>query len=136
MRTTATTSLIVSLLASAVPIALGAVESTAYWPQFRGPNGNALAGEQSIPLAFGPEKNLRWKVQLPAGHSSPCICGDRIFLTGHTGTTLKMLCVQRSDGKVLWQREKTIPKLSTYEHIAGSPANSTAATDGRLVVFQ
>ncbi len=106
------------------------------WPQFRGPGGNAVAPAQSIPLTFGPEKNVRWKTPLPAGHSSPCIWGDRIFVTGHVGTTLKMICVRRSDGKILWERERTISKLLTYEHVAGSPANSTPATDGQRVVFQ
>ena len=79
---------------------------------------------------------MRWKTALPPGHSSPCIWDDRIFLTGNTGTTLKMICLRRSDGKILWERERTVSKLATYEHVAGSPANSTPATDGRRVVFQ
>jgi len=105
------------------------------WPQFRGPGGNAIAIEQSIPLAFGPEKNVRWRTALPSGHSSPCIWGDRVFITGHEGTTLKMFCLQRSDGSVLWERERVIPKLATYEHVAGNPAASTPATDGERVCF-
>ncbi len=114
----------------------GAENPVPQWPQFRGPGGDTIATGQTIPLAFGPTKNVRWKTALPAGHSSPCIWGDRIFLTGHVGTNLKMICVQRSDGKVLWERERTIAKLLTYEHVAGSPANSTPATDGQRVVFQ
>ncbi len=106
------------------------------WPQFRGPGGNSIAGSRSIPLAFGRDKNLRWKKELPVGHSSPCIWGDRMFLTGHVGTTLKMICLRRSDGTILWERERTFPKLSAYEHVAGDPANSTPATDGQRVVFQ
>lgn len=106
------------------------------WPQFRGPGGNAIAESQSIPTAFGPDKNLRWKRELPMGQSSPCIWGDRIFVTGHVGTTLKMICLRRSDGTILWERERTIPRLPTYEHVAGDPANSTPATDGQRVVFQ
>ena len=109
---------------------------TPQWPQFRGPGGNAIAESQSIPITFGPDKNVSWKTALPPGNSSPCIWGDRIFLTGHVGTTLKMICVQRSDGTILWERERTIPQLPTYEHVAGSPANSTPATDGERVVFQ
>ena len=135
MKPTHTTAiLIAALLGSSIPIALSA--ATPQWPQFRGPGGNAIAVGQTIPLTFGPEKNVRWKVALPSGHSSPCIWGDRIFLTGHAGTTLKMICVQRTDGKILWERERTISKLPTYEHVAGSPANSTPATDGQRVVFQ
>ncbi len=65
--------------------------------------------------------HLRWMTELPVEHSSPCIWGDRNFLTGHVGTTLKMICLRRSDGSTLWERERTIPKLSTYEHVAGDP---------------
>ena len=114
----------------------GADVPTPQWPQFRGPGGNAIAESQSIPIEFGSEKNLRWKTELPVGHSSPCIWGDRIFLTAHVGTTLKMICLRRSDGAMLWERERTISKLAVYEHVAGDPANSTPATDGQRVVFQ
>ena len=114
----------------------GAEVPTPQWPQFRGPGGNVIAESQSIPLAFGRDKNLRWKTALPSGNSSPCIWGDRIFLTGHAGTILKMICLRRADGTILWERERTIPKLATYEHVAGDPANSTPATDGQRVVFQ
>jgi outer membrane protein assembly factor BamB len=122
---------LVSFLAAAVSVP-GAI---CQWPQFRGPGGNGLAGDQSIPLGFGPRTNLLWKVPLPPGHSSPCISGDRIFLTGHEGQTLKLLAVRRSDGKVLWERTKKLARLPVYAHIAGSPANSTPATDGHLAVF-
>lgn len=134
LKPTCTAKFLVAIfLGSITTIALADVP--AQWPQFRGPNGNSIAVEQSIPLAFGPDKSVRWKTALPPGHSSPCIWDDRIFLTGNNGTTLKMICVRRSDGKVLWERERTVAKLATYEHVAGSPANSTPATDGRHVVF-
>ena len=114
---------------------LAAVASDENWSQFRGPGGNAIAAEQSIPLEFGPEKNVLWKSELPSGHSSPCIWRDRIFLTGHVGTSLKMICLKRSDGSLLWERERIIPKLAIYEHVAGSPAASTPATNGERVCF-
>lgn len=123
------------LTLSLLAITLSLSAATPQWPQFRGPGGNAIANASSIPLAFGPEKNVRWKTALPPGHSSPCIWGDRIFLTGHVGTVLKMICIRRSDGQVLWERERKMPRLSTYEHVAGGPANSTPATDGQRVVF-
>ena len=106
----------------------GAEQPVPQWPQFRGPGGNAIATTQTIPPAFGPTKNVRWKTAVPAGRSSPCVWADRIFVTGHVGKNLKMICVRRSDGKVLWERERTIPKLLTYEHVAGNPANSTPVT--------
>jgi outer membrane protein assembly factor BamB len=121
--------------ANFVPGFVRADSVTPQWPQFRGPGGNAIADGQSVPLEFGPGRNVRWKVAVPAGHSSPCVWGDRIFLTGHDGTTLKLLCLRRTDGKVLWERQRSIDRIPTYEHVAGDPANSTPATDGQRVVF-
>lgn len=126
----------IKLTLSLLTLATALSGAAPHWPQFRGPGGNASATAQAIPLAFGPAKNVRWKLALPPGHFSPCIWGDRIFLTGHVGPALKMICVRGSDGKVLWERERTIPKLPTYEHVTGNPANSTPTTDGERVVFQ
>lgn len=105
------------------------------WPQFRGPGGNSVAVDQTIPVEFGPNKNLRWKIATPIGHSSPCIWGDRLFLTGHNGPILKMLCYRRSDGKLLWEKNRSINRIPVYEHVAGDPSNPTPATNGRQVVF-
>src|SRR5687768_247969 len=56
--------------------------SLAQWSQFRGPNATGIAAETAtIPVELSPDKAL-WKVALPAGHSSPAIWQDRIFLTG------------------------------------------------------
>lgn len=68
------------LAALLLALALGAQDPTT-WPQFRGPNLSAIAAT-APPVEFGPSKNLLWKQALPAGHSSPAIWGDRIFLTG------------------------------------------------------
>ena len=122
-------------VASACLSLRGAEPLPPHWPQFRGPGGNAIAEGQSVPFKFGPERQVRWKLALPAGNSSPCIWGDRIFLTAHDGPVLKMLCVRRADGTVLWEQERRIAAVSKYEHVAGDPANSTPATDGRNVVF-
>jgi len=51
------------------------------WNQFRGPNGQGFAENNSIPVHFDPGSNVRWKTAVPTGHSSPVIWDDRIFLT-------------------------------------------------------
>ena len=51
------------------------------WPQWRGPGGQGVSTEQQLPTEWQPERNITWKVPLPAGHSSPVVWGDRIFLT-------------------------------------------------------
>ena len=120
---------------AATSVACSAERPVSHWPQFRGPGGNAAANGQSVPLNFGPNREMRWRTALPTGHSSPCVWGDRVFLTGYEGTTLKMICLDSASGRILWERERKIAKLTTYVHVAGSPANPTPAADGSRVVF-
>src|SRR5262249_39225349 len=41
----------------------------AWWPQFRGPDGLAVADGKKLPAEFGPKKNVLWKTPLPSGHA-------------------------------------------------------------------
>ncbi|MCU0874448.1 MAG: PQQ-binding-like beta-propeller repeat protein [Pirellulaceae bacterium] len=107
---------------------------SACWPQFRGPNacGVTLDG-LPLPVEFGPD-NAIWMTPLPPGHSSPCIWGERIFLTAfdRQSQRLETLCLARGDGKILWRQ--TAPAAATEKvHPLSTPANATPATDGQRV---
>src|SRR5215475_7082071 len=75
------------------------------WPQFRGPGGSGVADEQKPPVEFGPEKNVKWKVAVPGGISSPVVAGERLVLTAFDGGKLYTIAYNRADGKEAWRRE-------------------------------
>lgn len=102
-----------------------------HWPQFRGPDGQAVA-QSDAPIHFGPRSNVLWQSELPTGHSSPCIWGNRIFLTGFDRAHLDTLCLDRATGKILWKAAAPAEKIEGTHRI-GSPAASTPATDGQRV---
>ena len=102
------------------------------WPQFRGPGGLAVAPTANPPIHFGPQSNVVWKTALPSGHSSPCIAGDRIFLTGFDAGKLETLCLDRRNGRVLWRKPAPAEKIEPTHRIS-NPAASTPATDGERV---
>jgi len=109
--------------------------SEAIWPQFRGPNCSGVAGEgQNPPVKFGPEQNVIWKTPIPSGHSSPCIWGDNIFLTGYTKEKkqLQVFCIERSSGKLQWSQVVPAEQIEKV-HSVSSPASSTPCTDGERV---
>ncbi|HEY0456373.1 MAG TPA: pyrrolo-quinoline quinone, partial [Verrucomicrobiae bacterium] len=58
------------------------------WPQFRGPNAAGVADKQKTPVDFAPGSNEVLNVELPNGASSPCIWGNRIFLTAFENSKL------------------------------------------------
>lgn len=104
----------------------------AHWPQFRGPGGRGVAGAGRLPVRVGPNDTPLWKTALPYGHSSPCVWGDRIFLTGLTEGKLETLCIDRKGGTVIWRRTAPAKALEDV-HREGSPASATPTTDGRHV---
>lgn len=104
------------------------------WPQFRGPNGSGVADGEKPPVEFGPEKNLKWKVPAPSGFSSPVIAGDKLFLTAFDDGKLFTVAYRTADGKELWRTEAPAKKIEAYHKTEGSPAASSVATDGKIVV--
>ena len=124
--------------------------ANADWPQFRGPGGLGIAPDKNTPLAWGADKNIPWKTERPGpGASSPIVIGNKIFITCYTGygvdredpgdqKNLKrhLLCVDRTNGKILWNREHPgDPPEAKFEsyHLYHGYASSTPASDGKNV---
>ena len=103
------------------------------WPQFRGPGGLGIAPDnQAYPTKLDMSKNLLWKTEVPKGHSSPCIWGDRIFITARSDEVLETICMDRASGTIKWR--KTV-EPETMEKISGtnSHASPTPVCDGKRV---
>jgi outer membrane protein assembly factor BamB len=128
--------LMLSRLTAAVIVVLGVTSAVAEeWPAWRGPRGDGISSETALPSHWSATDNVVWKVPIPGkGHSSPIVWGERIFLT----TCLEnqeervLLCLNRLDGHVLWQREVVKAKLEA-KHDLNSYASATPVTDGRHV---
>ena len=108
-------------------------EDDGRWSQFRGPLGRGVAADDAaLPVEFGPRKNLLWRCEVTEGHSSPCVWGERIFLTGHTEGELETFCIDRESGEIIWV--KTVPaKFTERLHRINSIATPTPAADGERV---
>jgi outer membrane protein assembly factor BamB len=103
------------------------------WNQFRGPGGTGIAaGTKKLPVKFGPNDYLNWKCDVGAGHSSPCIRGELVFLTTSAGKKLETWCIDRKTGEVRWRRAVTANVIERHHRI-NSPASSTPTADGERV---
>jgi outer membrane protein assembly factor BamB len=105
------------------------------WPEWRGPRLDGSSLEKDLPLKWSETSNVAWKTPIPGvGHSSPIVYGDHVFVTS---CLIKeqariLLCLDRRDGHVLWQREVLRSPLEPI-HGRNSRASSTAAADGKHV---
>jgi outer membrane protein assembly factor BamB len=123
-----------ALVLVCVLVAVAGAETN--WPRFRGPLGTGQTSEAALPVQFGPE-DVAWKTELPGrGQSSPVLWGDKLFLTtaSDDGSQRMVVCLDRTDGEILWQSEapwsgepEKLHKMNTY-------ASATCATDGERVV--
>jgi len=103
-------------------------------------------------------KNIKWKTAIPGiANSSPIVWGNRIFLTSafsKTGDTTfktglygdvkpvddlsphewKIYSLDKTTGKILWERTAASGAPKTKRHTKSSQASSTPVTDGKRVV--
>jgi outer membrane protein assembly factor BamB len=122
------------LLAAVVPVQPLKANS---WPAWRGDlSGSGVTNAGELPLEWGKEKNVRWRVELPeAGNSTPIVHGDRIFVTQPV-TPEKwrgLMCFDLKDGKLLWKNGLVYDKPETT-HNTNPYCSPSPATDGKIVV--
>jgi outer membrane protein assembly factor BamB len=136
-----------------------AAGGTANWPQFRGPNASGVSKDPA-PVSWDIKsgEGVRWQTPIPGlGHASPVIWGDRIYIAtavkpgdkpnlkiglygdidSYQETELhqwRLLCLDKSNGTVLWNNLalETVPR--TQRHTKATHCNSTPATDGKHIV--
>ena len=125
MRTPIALSAFLALISSAL---------AGNWPAWRGPNADGTTPETDLPLKFSATEGVKWKVALPeAGNSSPIVWDGKIFLTQAVGTKRTLMCLDRKDGKTLWQAgpewtgEDVTHKTNPY-------CSPSPATDGERVI--
>ena len=98
------------------------------WPRFRGPRGDGVSGESTLPLKWGPKENIAWKVELPGpGSSSPIVLGQRVFVTCFTGKVADGAGPPRHvlrprGGKLLWKNSYPAPQPENGLHRPPAPA--------------
>ncbi len=143
-------------VAGAAPCAPAVAEDN--WPQFRGPQAHGIADHPHLPDSWSPTENLAWTTAIAGrGWSSPVVWGDRIFLTSVTSADDQaerkrglyfggdrkvapetphkwhVFCLDRADGRILWQRvaHEGVPPQSV--HLKNTYASETPVTDGQRV---
>ena len=122
------------------------------WPSFRGPWALGFIENSKPPTTWNVEngEHIKWKTAMPGlGHSSPIVWDNYLFVTTAVNTAasaslkvglygdideaddsaiheFKVYCLDKTSGKILWERlaHKGIPK--SKRHTKASQANCTA----------
>jgi outer membrane protein assembly factor BamB len=129
MRTLIAHGVVLTLLVS-----LSAAAERSPWPRFRGPGGAGIAEGEQPPTEIGPDTNVKWKVAIPSGISSPIIVGDYVVFTAFDDGKLYTIAYRRTDGQEDWRADARAKQIEPYHKTENSPASSTPATDGQRIV--
>src|ERR1700722_2557076 len=79
------------------------------WPQWRGPHRDGVVSGASAPSSWPERLNLRWKVTVGQGHSSPILAGGRLFVFTRQQETEVASSIDPESGKVIWQQSYAAP---------------------------
>src|SRR5262245_47354084 len=125
----------VCTFADDMPAKLSPQAADGDWPWWQGPNRDGISKDRSVVTKWGPAENVIWSTKVPGrGHSSPIVCGKRVFLTSADEKTQEqsILAFDRQTGQSLWStvahKDKFIRK-----HPKNTHASSTPACDGERV---
>lgn len=118
------------VLATSAALAVAAPEVSPEWPQWRGPQRDAVAKESGL-LAQWPEAGppLAWKAAgLGGGFSSLAITGGRIYTMGDREGSQQVVAMNLADGKIVW----TAKVGPVWEDEYGGP-RGTPTVDGERI---
>ena len=128
------------------------------WAGWRG-DGHGISPEKNLPLKWSENEGVKWKTPIPgAGHSSPIVWGDRVFVT--TGVAedpnvetfkggvfmggdrrrpdeseyaYRVICLDADKGDILWSKDVARQTPKTRRHTKNTYASETPVTDGKYV---
>jgi len=147
------------------PVATGsnAAERTAgrrldSWGSWRGPLGTGYAPQATPPVRWSETENIAFKTELPgAGHGSPVVIDNRVFLTAavpfgpeldpvpddapgaHDNARVTQrhrfvaLAVDATSGEIVWEKALHEQLPHAVFHSSGTLAAASAVTDGEHV---
>lgn len=136
------------------------VKPNGSWPSFRGPGASGVADGQNLPDEWNAKtgQNILWRTPIPGlAHSSPILWGNRVYVTTAVSSDAKatfrpglygdgdaskdrsthkwmLYALDKRTGKIVWERVAFEGEPREKRHIKATYANSTPATDGRIVV--
>jgi outer membrane protein assembly factor BamB len=118
-------------------LALHSSLSAADWPQWQGPDRNAISKETGLLQEWpkgGPP--LSWKTEgLGGGDSTPSVAAGRIYGMSHRGTDEVVWALSEKDGKEIWAVKIAPAHTSTWHQSKEGPSCTPTVVGELLYVM-
>jgi outer membrane protein assembly factor BamB len=102
------------------------------WAQWRGPAFNGTSPEKGLPEKFSATEGVKWSLEMPGiSGATPVVWENRVFVMSPDSTREQwLICVDRTNGKVLWKRSVAGGMLDKGR---GNTTSPSPVTDGKHV---
>src|SRR5262245_5851461 len=111
-----------------------AAASADNWPQWRGPLLNGVSNEVNLTRCSRKDVNIDWKLSLPGpSDATPVVWDGRIFLSVTVGKEIHLWCVEKKQGRLLWDKPLGRHTLELRTHPKHNPSTPSPVTDGKSV---
>jgi outer membrane protein assembly factor BamB len=108
--------------------------TTADWPQWRGPNRDGTIATFVEPRTWPERLTERWKIDVGTGYATPIVVGNRVYAFSRQRENEVMRAIDADSGKVVWETSYPAPfkmNPATARHGPGPKSTPTYA-NGRL----
>jgi outer membrane protein assembly factor BamB len=120
----------------AICVLVGAALLTAAdWTEWRGPHRDGVLLNE--PKAWPEKLNLKWKIEVGEGHSSPILVGDSIYDFARFNDQETLFAIDPSNGNIRWKQQYPAPyKVNSAAAGHGpGPKSTPLYANGELYTF-
>lgn len=121
-----------------VALALFALVAPAYgqdWPQWRGPDRDAVAKGFAVPTNWPASLTKKWSAEVGDGVSTPALVGDRLLVHSRQGDNEVIRCLEADSGREVWQDAYSTPSVRGPASGFSGPRASPAVAEGKVVTL-
>jgi len=105
------------------------------WTEWRGPHRDGVLINE--PKAWPEKLNLKWKIEVGEGHSSPILVGDSIYDFARFNDQETLFAIDPSNGNIRWKQQYPAPyKVNSAAAGHGpGPKSTPLYANGKLYTF-
>jgi outer membrane protein assembly factor BamB len=105
------------------------------WPQWRGPNRDAIATGFKAPQTWPKSLTQKWKVTVGNGVATPALVGDKLYVFARRAGDEVIGCLDATTGKEEWADKYAAKAANGAAASFPGPRSSPTVVDGKVVTL-
>jgi outer membrane protein assembly factor BamB len=109
--------------------------AAADWPQWRGPNRDAVVADFTAPTTWPKDLKKKWSTPVGEGVATPGLVGDKLYAFGYQNGKEVIRCLGAGSGKEVWKNEYAARPAGGPARGFPAARSSPAVAEGKVVTL-